>query len=233
MRPAGPTPSPWRSISGTLPTPHFDDLLPAPRHHDGGGPGGRPQRTADTGSRAATASSGTLPLAAAVVRLTELGFAGTFEFDPVGEDVEARGYDARARRSAAVADAWSAAMVSPEGRGGGGRVSDCRPGFSPQIPCLEPGLSTGLKAEILLQPLVEIVHVGRVVENGDFLPARGRSGPRSTSIAAWLRSVISDEPSPPEKAAVSTSMSVNCSAISGGGGAHDRSQRECRTGRPR
>lgn len=58
--------------------------------------------------------SGALPLEAAVKKLVDCGFAGVFEFDPVGEEVESRGYDAVLADLRRVADTWSAATRSDD-----------------------------------------------------------------------------------------------------------------------
>jgi sugar phosphate isomerase/epimerase len=52
---------------------------------------------------------GSLPLQSAVSRLVSLGFSGWFEFDPVGEAVEVRGYDAVLADVRQIIDDWSAA----------------------------------------------------------------------------------------------------------------------------
>lgn len=61
--------------------------------------------------------SGALPLEAAVQRLTGHGFAGTFEFDPVGEEVESRGYEAMVAELRRLVDAWSATMMAGDAEG--------------------------------------------------------------------------------------------------------------------
>lgn len=56
--------------------------------------------------------SGGLPLEATVRRLVDVGFIGSFELDPVGEEVESRGYDAVLADLRRVADEWSAIAAS-------------------------------------------------------------------------------------------------------------------------
>jgi len=54
---------------------------------------------------------GSLPLESLVLALVEHGYAGDFEFDPIGETVAALGYDRVLAESRQVADAWAAAMA--------------------------------------------------------------------------------------------------------------------------
>lgn len=53
---------------------------------------------------------GSLPLESLVLALIDHGYAGDFEFDPVGETVAALGYDSVLAEARQVADAWAAAV---------------------------------------------------------------------------------------------------------------------------
>lgn len=66
------------------------------------------------------AGRGGLPLASIVAALVEHGYRGDLEFDPVGEAVEALGYDAVYREARSLADAWAGVWLhdrSPASRG--------------------------------------------------------------------------------------------------------------------
>lgn len=56
---------------------------------------------------------GTHPLSALVAGLVEQGFDGTFEFAPVGEAVEALGYDEVLRQASVTAAAWNRLVRVP------------------------------------------------------------------------------------------------------------------------
>jgi sugar phosphate isomerase/epimerase len=56
---------------------------------------------------------GTHPLAALVAAIVEQGYGGAFEFAPVGEAVEALGYDEVLRQASATAAAWSRLVRVP------------------------------------------------------------------------------------------------------------------------
>jgi len=63
------------------------------------------------------AGQGGLPLHDAVAGLLRHGYRGDFEFDPVGEDVEARGYDTVLGDLRRVVDSWNFAVAADLGHG--------------------------------------------------------------------------------------------------------------------
>jgi sugar phosphate isomerase/epimerase len=64
---------------------------------------------------------GTLPLAGIAALLVEHGYAGDFEFDPVGESVEECGYDGVLADTRRTADAWLEGLAVPGCVPAGGR----------------------------------------------------------------------------------------------------------------
>ncbi|MCX7430405.1 MAG: hypothetical protein NTY17_05300 [Planctomycetia bacterium] len=56
------------------------------------------------------AGHGSLPLESLVLALVDHGYAGDFEFDPVGDAVAALGYERVLAETRRIADAWTAAV---------------------------------------------------------------------------------------------------------------------------